>query len=266
MKRKSREILSLLLAAGLIAGSALPSVAQDTARTYAYRVDKTQITSMPGRDPQEARTRIRMNWTVKPIDSSACSISVSEAGLRRDPAGSSGSITTANNIRAIVRLDERGGILSAEGLSGNAWVREAGGTDYFISELNRLFLYRPEGELAPGAEWIRQREFPAARSSFDLTYTVVDTFHCIERLDREGVPALRIEVASSIIFEGEGPLSGYPATTRMAGLASTTILVEASTGFILSSEEHNEAFGGIDVEGMVIDLEGRSTTAVEIVK
>ncbi|GEM_PF-3570575 len=254
---------------GTVAGQAAADGDQagDT-RTYTYRADKTQSTALPGQQPTENRSRLQMTWTIEPLDASSCRITVSEAALHRDPGSSPVWITEANQIQAVVHFDPRGGIASADGLSWNVAIRELGGTGWFISELQRLFLYHPEGELTPGTEWTRERSWPAARSTFDLEYAVTDSFRCTGRTTVNGVEALQIEVTAGVRFTGEGELSGYPAVMAMTGTRTATILVEAATGLVLSYEEHEKSSGGIEVEAAaaVVELDGVATITVGIVR
>lgn len=168
-------------------------------------------------------------------------------------------------LESAVTLDERGLIVEATNLEGNAAVNEQGGPEAFREGLQALFLYMPEGGLGPGVEWTRSYSFEADQSGFKMNFSFEDNYICQERTTYEGLPAYRVTQTGSGSITGSGEQGGMTMDMDASGDGEATIYVEVGTGKVLMVEGTFSMSGGIFIEaaGMSIPLEMRITTTVK---
>ncbi len=259
---------ALLTAAVLIAGCAAGGAGNrynphawpaGTTATYVLTTGQTQTAELPGMGEQALNSSTTIDLTIASAGPQTFTLTVNDASDTDDAAALGGptpDISMLVGFTSSLTVSERGEITEATGLEANKYVIDQGGVASFEDILQTLFLYLPEGKLAPGAQWTREYGFSLTQMDGTvLDFAVVEHYTCIEKTDFEGVPAWKIEAVSETAVTGTGDAGGgVLMELGLSGSGTALLYVAPGTAMLLAAEWDATLHGGVSVAGMNIPV------------
>ncbi len=258
---------SACAAGGAGSSAALNVWPAGTTVNYVSTSAQSQAMDIPGMGEQISNLSSNTEFAVEAVGERQFKVSVTDASYSSDtpdPTGMMPDVDTLVGLEAMFTLNERGEVLEASGIAGNPWVEYQGGAEAYTEELRSFFQYLPEEPMRPGVTWTRDYGFTANQQGVELLFEFVDTYNCVEEIIFEGTRALKIESEQEISLGGGGDMMGTPVDFALSGTGDGTIIIDAVTGMLLSSESKGSMNGGISAQGMDIPMTMTMTSAIKV--
>jgi hypothetical protein len=264
---RSRTVVSAVLAVVLAIGSGERVLAQNrgslnvwpTGTKVTYELVRRQIQTL---DIPEADSRVN-------DVSTTLVVTLEAAGEREFAATVVDASTTSQSVdirplvglKGRVRLDDRGRVVSAEGLEENDYVTSRGGVEMFRADLQNFFLYIPQEPFRTGLKWTLEDEVPSSQSGLQVKQHNRRTFRCVGDTTLAGSRAFKIGLVTDSHMFGEGEQAGQSLGIDLSGRVEETIIVDPANGMILSREGGGNIAGAftVDTSDLAMSLKVSST-------
>jgi len=258
---------SACAAGGAGSSAALNVWPTGTTVNYVSTSAQGQIMDIPGMGEVPSNSSSSTEFAVEAVGEREFKVSVTDASVtmdQPDPTGMMPDVSTLVGLEAMFSLNERGEVVEASGIAGNPWVEFQGGAEAYTEELRSFFQYLPEEPMRPGVTWTREYSFTANQQGVELMFEFADTYRCVEEIIFEGTRALKIESEQEISLGGGGEQMGTPIDFALTGTGDGTIIIDAATGMLLSSESKGSMSGGISAQGMDIPMTMTMTSSIKV--
>ncbi len=212
---------------------------------YSYEVtqERTQVIEMPGQGAQENTSTIVTDMSVTATGPYQFTINVTDV----EATGSQISVEPLKGLESAVVTGTKGKIISATGLSDNAYINERGGEEIFVEEFQLLFQILPDEPLAPGVSWTRETSISFSQQGLNLKRDMSEEYSCKELTTFNGTSAFELELTSEVEIFGTGSQGGQEMELTLNGTFQGTVYLDAITGALLSSEQSGSMAGVIDM-------------------
>lgn len=142
-----------------------PCQLQADQRRYSLRQHVSTQIGADGQVPRIAAFTNHYSFAVSGSMESYC-VEVLEASVEADEQmrGMVVDISPLQGLVAHLTLDERGEIVSSDGLAGNPTIEALGGVKTFTENLQALFFFRPEESMEEGLSWTRNYQHGGSSS------------------------------------------------------------------------------------------------------
>ena len=147
--------------AGTMAGKGTAPNVWPAGTTVTYETISEQAMSATGpMGDMTTTTTETMVLMVEAVGPGMFKLTITDTDMGTDApsqvSGETRDIHALIGLESLVQLDARGLITNATNLENNTAVTENGGAQVLQENLQRHFLYLPEGRMDPGVEWTRE--------------------------------------------------------------------------------------------------------------